>query len=295
MPAALLIEQVVTGVSTGAIYAIVALGYNLIFGVLNIFTFAHGSLAMIGSYGALLIIFMLTGSFWYACIFGVVAAAGVGLAIERVAVRPMKGNPWTVAIATFGAAIFVDNVVSRIATPVPRLFPRPFDVSFFPFVGGAEISNLQILLAAISVGLVAAMVFFVRKTGTGKAIRVVAQSPTLAKCVGIDVQRITVITFVIASGLGGAAGVLDAVTYGSTYPFIGTFLGLKGIVVLIVAGLGNMPGCLVVGIILGVLESLSVGLGSSSYRDFVAYGGLTIILLVRPTGLFGEVGRVNRD
>ena len=290
-----LIEQIATGISTGAVYAILALGYNLIFGVLNIFTFAHGSVAMIASYGALLLLARWTGSFWLACFFGIACSALIGLVVERVAVRPMKGNPWTIAVATFGAALFLDNFVANLAYPTARLFPRPFDVSFFPLIGTAEVSNLQVFLLFISLGVVAAMAYFVRYTKMGKAIRVVAQSPSLAKCVGIDVARVTVLTFMFASALGGFAGLVDATTYGSTWPFIGNQLGLKAIVVLIVAGLGNMMGCLVVGIVLGVLEALAVGFGQSSYRDFVAYGGLTLILLVRPSGLFGEQGRVREE
>ena len=174
----------------------------------------------------------------------------VGLIIERVAVRPLKGNQWTTAVATVGAAFFFENIIAFITRPTPQDFPRPIEsVTFYEIAARIEISNLQIVLVLISVGLMMVVVGFLRFTSLGISIRVVGQSPEIAKSVGIDMQRVVMWTFAISSAIGGAAGIINSVAYSSTYPYMGTFLGLKGIVILIVAGVGNMRGALVVGLI----------------------------------------------
>jgi len=289
------VEQLTIGLSTGAIYAIIAIGFNLVFGVMNVLNLAYGATMMVGTYGLLLVWFLGVRNFWLAAIGGIVAATLVGLIVERVAVRPMKGNWWNTKVATLGFAFFVENFVTRITEGRSEPFPKPFEIVYFPVVSDIEISNVQILLVVASLVLVAAMVAFLRKTKPGKAIRIIAQSPDIAECLGIDVHRITVLGFALSAALGGIAGILNALTFGSTYPYVGQFLGLKGLVVLIVAGIGNMRGCLYVGVVLGLLESLTVGFGGSTYRDLVAYGGMTLILLIRPYGLFGEEGRVAKE
>lgn len=291
----LFVDILMIGVATGAVYAIVALGYNLVFGVLNVFNFAHGAVMMIGSYGLLVSAYFITGDFWLSCVFGIALAVAVGLIVERIAVRPMQGNQWSTAVATIGCSIFLENLVSRLTQAKNQIFPRPFDVRYYTIYGDAEVSNIQLLLVVASLALMAAMVVFLQRTRLGKAIRVIAQSPDIGRCVGIDVQRVVVATFCIGAGLGGAAGILNASTYASTYPYIGGYLGLKGIVVLIVAGVGNMRGALVIGLLLGIFEAFAVGYGGSTYRDFVAYLGLLLVLLLRPSGLFGEEGRTGKE
>jgi branched-chain amino acid transport system permease protein len=289
------VEQLVIGFATGAIYAIAAIGFNLIFGVMNILNMAHGATMMIGSFGLLLLFYLGIENFWLGAALGLALALVTGLLVERVAVRPLKGNWWNTKVATIGVAFFLENLVTRLTEGRPQPYPRPFEIRYYAIVGDIEISNIQIFLALFSCGLMLAMVYFLRQTTPGKAIRVVAQSPDIAQCVGIDVRRVTVTAFAVSAILAGFAGILNAVTFGSTYPFIGQFLGLKGIVVLIVAGIGNMRGCLIVGLALGILESLAVGMGGSTYRDFVAYGGMVLILLFMPFGLFGEEGRVGKE
>lgn len=291
----LFIDILMIGIATGAVYAIAALGYNLIFGVLNVFNFAHGATMMIGCYGALFSMFYVTENFWLACIVGLGTAMAIGMLIERLAVRPMRGNQWSVAVATIGCSILLENLVSRVTMAKNQTFPRPFEIRYYPLFGDAEISNMQILLVGVSLALMAGMVLFLQRTRLGKAVRVIAQSPDIARCVGIRLERVVVLTFALSAALGGAGGILNAAAYASTYPFIGGYLGLKGIVVLIVAGVGNMRGALAAGFLLGILEAFAVGYGGSTWRDFVAYVGLLGVLLVRPHGLFGEEGRVERE
>ena len=214
---------------------------------------------MVGTYAALYSFFLLTDSFWLACLMGVIGAAAVGLAIERFAVRPLKGNQWTTAVATVGCAFFLENIVSYVTNPRPESFPRPFEnVTYYRVVGDAEVSNLQILLVILSFFLMVGVVLFLSRTALGKAIRVLGQSQDIAQCVGIDTRRVTMYTFALSGALGGVAGMINSVTFGSTEPYIGTFFGLKGIVVIIVAGVGNMRGALAVGVLLGLLESFVV-------------------------------------
>jgi branched-chain amino acid transport system permease protein len=288
-------EQVVIGIATGAIYAIIAIGYNLVFGVMNVLNLSHGAVMMVGSFGVLLLYYLGIADFWLAAAFGVLLALVTGLLVERIAVRPLKGNWWNTKVATLGAAMFLENFVTRITEGRPEPYPRPFKATYYTIADGLDISNVQIFLVVCSLGLMLAMVFFLRRTTPGKAIRVVAQSPDLAQCVGIDVQRVMVIGFGLSAALAGIAGILNAVTFGSTYPFVGQMLGLKGLVILIVAGIGNVQGCLIVSLVLGILESFAVVTGGSAYRDLVAYAGMVLILLVRPRGLFGEEGRIGKE
>ena len=295
MHPAYLTELLFIGISTGALYAVVAIGFNLVFGTMNVLNLAHGATMMIGSYGLLLFFSFGIDNFWMAALAGVILATMTGLLIERVAVRPLRGHWWNTKVATLGAAVFLENLVTVITRGHPLNVPRPFDPTYYALIGGLEISDFQVVLIVLSVGVMLGMVWFLRETPWGRAIRVLAQSPEIAKCVGINVDRVTLLGFGISGALAGVAGILNAATFGSTYPFVGTMLGLKGIVVLIVAGIGNMRGALYAGLVLGIVETFAVGLGGSTYRDTVAYGAMVLILLFRPHGLFGEEGRVVRE
>lgn len=293
--AAYIAELLIIGISTGALYAIVAIGFNLVFGTMNVLNLSHGAILMIGSYGLLLAYYLGLDNFWLAAAAGILIAVATGLLIERLTVRPLRGHWWNTKVATLGAAVFLENLVQVLTNGHAQNVPRPFEPTYYRVFADIELSDFQIFLVVVSVGTMSAMAYFLTKTRWGRAIRVLAQSPDIAKSVGIDVDRAIVLGFAVSGALAGLAGILNAATFGSTYPFVGTLLGLKGIVVLIVAGIGNMRGALYVGLILGILETLAVGLGGSTYRDAVAYCAMVAILVVRPYGLFGEQGRVVRE
>jgi branched-chain amino acid transport system permease protein len=294
----LFLQQLINGLTIGCLYALVALGYNLIVGVLNVLSFAQGAVIMIGSYSMLFAVTVLQLNYYLAIAFGIVSAGVVGLAVERVAVRPVKVRrgpdlQWGVIVSTIGASIFIESAVRRVTSGRPEPFPVPLNVLYIKLPWDARISSLQLVLMTAALLLVVSLVTFIYRTKFGKAIRAVAQSPQIASSVGINTTRVAAITFGIASALGGAVGILYSIYYGAIYVFMGsTILGLKGLVVMNVAGIGNVPGCLVVGVMIGILEVMTVGYVSSTYRDFIAYGFLVLILLVRPEGLFGERGRV---
>lgn len=287
-----LLEQLAIGIASGAIYAIVAMGFNLVFGVLNVLNMAMGATMMVGAYGVLLGFHLGIANYWLAMVVGTLIALATGLLVERVAVRPLKENWWNIKVATIGFALFLENLVTRLTDGRPTPYPRPFDIKYYSIFGLFELSNVQIFLVGFAVLLLLLMIFFLYRTTMGKAVRVIAQNRDLAQCLGIDVRRVTVVTFGVSAVLAGVAGMLNSISFASVYPFVGQQLGLKAVVVLIVAGIGNMRGCLYVGLGLGILESLAVGFGESTYRDFIAYGGMILILLARPHGLFGEEARV---
>ena len=288
-------ELILIGIATGALYAIVAIGFNLVFGTMNVLNLAHGALLMIGSYGLLLAYYLGLDNFWLAAAAGILIAVATGLLIERFTVRPLRGHWWNTKVATLGAAIFLENLVQVITNGHPQNVPRPFEPRYYRVFAEIEVSDFQVFLVLVSIGTMSAIAWFLTRTRWGRAIRVMAQSPDIAKTVGIDIDRTTVLGFAVSGALAGLAGILNAATFGSTYPFVGTLLGLKGIVVLIVAGIGNMRGALQVGLMLGILEALAVGLGGSTYRDAVAYFAMVAILVARPHGLFGEQSRVVRE
>ncbi len=225
---AYLAELVFIGIATGALYAIVAIGFNLVFGTMNVLNLAHGATLMVGSYGLLLVYYMGIDNFWLAAGTGIFVAMVTGLAIERAAVRPLRGHWWNTKVATLGAAVFLENLVHVLTNGHAQNVPRPFDPTYYRVAWTIEISDFQVFLIALSVGVMLGMVWFLTRTRWGRAIRVLAQSPDIAKCVGINIDRVTVLGFAVSGALAGLAGILNAATFGSTYPFVGTLLGLKG-------------------------------------------------------------------
>lgn len=292
------VKQIVNGITIGSLYALVAMGYNLIFGVLSVLSFAQGAIIMIGAYAMIFAISVLSLSYPLAIAFGVLTAGATGLMVERVSVRPIKVRrgkdmQWGVIIATIGMVIFLEALVRRFTSGRPESFPVPFETVYFQLPLDVRITSLQLILMTASLALLAVLMLLIYRTKYGQAVRAIAQSQRFAHCVGIDTQRITVLTFGLASAIGGATGILYSIHYKAVYVYMGsTVLGLKGLVVIIVAGVGNLPGCVAMGLVLGILEVMSVGYISSSYRDFIAYGILLIMLFVRPSGLFGERGKV---
>jgi branched-subunit amino acid ABC-type transport system permease component len=289
------IQQLINGLSLGAIYALIALGYNLIFGVMNILTFAHGTVVMIGAYTVLIAHEKLGIDFAVAVVLGLAVATLTGLLVERVAVRPIRNNPWAVIIATFGMAIVIEHAMRQYkdipARPVP--FPSPFEHTYFYLFEGARVSLLQLGIFSIGLVLMIGLLLLIYRTKMGMAIRAVAQSPLIAETMGINLRKVAIYSFAIASVVGGAVGILYAIYYQSIYIHVGSqFLGLKGLVIVIVAGAGNIPGSLITGLMLGVLEALTIGYIGSEVRDLVAYSTLFLVLIFRPSGLFGEQARV---
>ena len=289
------VQQLVNGLSLGAIYALIALGYNLIFGVMNVLTFAHGTVVMIGAYTVLIAHEKVGIDYTVAIALGVVLATLTGLLVERTTVRPIRDNPWAVIIATFGAAIVIEHAMRQYkaipARPIP--FPSPLEHDYIYLFEGARVSALQLGIFGIGLVLMVGLIGFIYRTKLGMAVRAVAQTPDIAETMGISLRKIAIVSFAIASAVGGAVGILYAIYYQAIYVHVGSqFLGLKGLVIVIVAGAGNIPGSLVTGLLLGVLEAFTIGYIASEVRDLVAYSALLLVLIFRPSGLFGEQAQV---
>ena len=280
-------QQLVNGLMLGGAYALVAIGYTLIFGVLNLLHLAHGEVFMIGAYVGLAL--ALAGfSPWVVLAGAMLAAATLGVLIERVAFRPVRnrGTHVTPLITTIAVGLVLQHVVVKIFGAEPVAFPAPF-ASAAVTIGPVTLTTLQLLILGTSLALMALLELVLRATPTGMAIRATAENQTVAGLMGINVSLAIVATFAIASALAGAAGVLLAWNFTGLSPFFGVKVGLKGLAIMLLGGLGNVTGAMLGGLIVGVVEVMSVAYLASSYRDAFAFAVMILILMLRPTGLLG--------
>jgi branched-chain amino acid transport system permease protein len=290
-------QQLINGLFLGGVYALFALGYTLIFGVLDILNLAHAAIFMLGAFAALVLVTELQLNIWLALLGSMVICAGLGIALERVAFAPLRRRPDThlaglissIAVATMFEAFALWRFEARTQRfPAGTFSDQPVPVL------GASVSELQLLILAITLVLMGVLQLIVRRTRLGAAMRAVAENERAARVLGIDVERVIMLTFAIASALGGAAGVLYGLAFNSISPDMGRSIELRGLAVIIVGGMGSIPGAVIGGFLLGLVEVMSVALtGQSSYRDAIAFAALFLILLIRPTGLLGT--RAVRD
>jgi branched-chain amino acid transport system permease protein len=283
------LQQVVNGIMLGSAYSLVAIGYTLIFGVLGLLHFAHGEVYMLGAYFGLQVVLGLTLGAPGAIVGAMIGTAVMGFLIERVAFRPIKKEYFLAPlIATIGITIILQEVATKIFGSEPVGFPKTIAIQTYQW-GPVTTSNLQLIILAISLLLMAALHFFVSRTKLGRAMRATAENSTTARLLGVNVNRIILLTFIVASSLAGAAGVLVGMAYNLISPYMGAQMAGKGFAIMLLGGLGNLRGAMVGGLILGVAEVLSVGYLASSYRDAFAFGIMILILIFRPSGLFGSL------
>jgi branched-chain amino acid transport system permease protein len=291
------IQQLINGLMLGGSYALVAIGYTLIFGVLNLLHLAHGEVAMIGSYVGLTLVLTAMSQFgvlpiWVVLIGAMIGAGIVGIVVELVAFRPLGRRQLhiTPLITTIAVAFILQEAAIKIFGSEQRGFPirlfsglKPYDLQ----LGTFKITFVQIFIIGASLALMVGLYFFVEKTTMGKAMRACAENTTTARLLGINVHWITVWTFGISSALAGAAGVLIGLAYNIT-PLMGVNLGLKGLTIMLFGGSGNIVGAMVAALILGLIETMSVAYLVPAWKDGFAFGILILILLYKPTGLFGS-------
>ena len=285
------LQQLVNGLTLGSAYAVIAIGYTLVFGVLNIVNMAHGGIFMVGAYIGLLLV--TEAGFG---IFPALIGAMVGYALEIFALRPLRRRKVThlaPLISTIGVSTFLESVALMVWGPQTRSFPTSFGNELMDF-GAFKISGIQIISLGTAVVLMVLLTILLNKTKIGKAVRATSESAETASLLGINTGRIITFTVMMASALGAAAGVLIGLSFNAIEPTMGTAMGLKGLAVLIMGGLGNVEGAMAGGFILGIAEVFSVAYGSSSYRDAVAFGIIILILFIRPEGLFSKAGKGGR-
>ena len=286
----MLLQQLVNGVMLGSTYALIAIGYALVFGVLQLVHLAHGEVFMIGAFVGLLVV-KATGAGVGAALLGaLIGSALLGVLIELVAFRPIRarsGHFLAPMISTIGVGIVLQEVATRLFGGELVGFPHAMEPHTWR-LGPVTVTSVQLLILAVALALMAALHVFVNRSRLGMAMRATAESLLTARLLGIDTDRIILLTFAIASALGGAAGVLVGLAFNAISPFMGIDMGVKGLAIMLLGGLGNIHGAMVGGMVLGVIEVLSVAYLASSYRDAFAFAVMILILLLRPQGLFGS-------
>jgi branched-chain amino acid transport system permease protein len=293
----MLFQQLINGVTLGSIYALIALGYTLVYGILLMVNFAHSEIFMAGVFialGAVSLPFVADLppllKIAAALAAGMAGSAVLGLAIEKIAYRPLRhANRLAPLISAIGVSIFLQNAVflfvSNQSLPFPEIFPiRQFRI------GSGEINSLQIFIIAVAFALMVGLKFFIQKTRLGKALRATAGDRETAELLGVDTNFIIALTFLVGGALGGAAGVLNGMYYGSIKYNMGFLPGIKAFTAAVLGGIGNIEGAVVGGLAIGILESLGAGYipGGSEWKDIFAFAILILVLLLRPQGLMGE-------
>ncbi len=287
----MLLEQLVNALTLGSIYVLIALGFTLVFGVLNVINMAHGAIFMMGAFSGMVL------SSWFGLPFpiallGTLFVSGMlGVVLEYVALRPMRKTNNTSAlpslISTIGLAIVLENLAHRFFGSGNQPFRVALPEIHIP-IGSASIDAIQLLIILIAMGTTVALTMWLQQGKTGKALRAVADNQENASLLGINVQRIIVTTVIVASMLGGLAGMLVGIALNTVSPQMGLSMGLKGLAIVIVGGMGNSKGAVVGGVLLGCIETLVVVTGFSGYIDAIAFAMIIFILLVKPQGIFGK-------
>ena len=283
----ILLQQLINGLTIGMIYALIALGYTMVYGILGLINFAHGEIFMVGAYlglSALLVSDQPHSVF----ILSLIGTGILGLLIERFAYRPLRDAPRLAPLITaIGVSFVLQNGVMLIYGPFDKSFPTLFTVKKFPW-RSVTVTNLQILIWFLSLFLMLGLHLFIQKTKTGKAMRALADDRPAASLMGISVNGIISITFLIGSALAGIGGVMFGMYYGTINFHDGYLAGLKAFTAAVLGGIGNIPGAMVGGVLLGLLEGLGAGYLSSEWKNVFAFVILILLLLFKPSGLLGE-------
>jgi len=297
------IQQLINGLTLGAVYAVVALGYTMVYGIIQLINFAHGDVVMVGAMVAfsvivalapsglppLVVVLVATGCAVSACML-------IGYAMERLAYRPLRGAPRLAPLITaIGVSIILQHLAMMIWSRNPLAFPQLIKTQSYD-IGGATVTNVQIAILAISVAIMSGLVALVYRTRLGTAMRATAQNPQVAGLMGIDANRVIAFTFVIGAALAAVAGVMVASYYGIAHYAMGSQLGLKAFCAAVLGGIGNIPGAMLGGVLLGLVEALGAGyigdltgnVFGSNYQDVFAFVVLIGVLVLRPSGLLGE-------
>lgn len=291
------IQQVLNGLAVGGIYALVALGYTMVYGVLKLINFAHGDLFTIGSYLGLTLLVswnlagLLTpaGAAFAVFIMVSLLVALIGWILERAAYRPLRNaSRLSAVVSALGASIFFENAIMLIYGARVYVYPEFMRPDFSVPIMGIDVPFMRLLIIAASIILMAALWLFIQRTRMGASIRAVAIDQGAARLMGINVDRVISLVFLIGPGLGGAAGLMVGIYYGQIDFTMGWTYGLKAFTAAILGGIGSIPGAMLGGFLLGVTEALAAGYIAMAWKDAVAFLVLILILIIRPTGILGE-------
>jgi branched-chain amino acid transport system permease protein len=285
-------QQLFNALSLGCVYALFALGFTLVFGVLGVINLSHGAVFMVGAYAALQAVTRLAFPLWAALLFAFAFAGALGLLIDATVLKPLRARnaPHLIPmIATIGLAIAINSLVQGIFGAENLRFPAEVLPTETIRVGALHLTIIELSIILLAFALMAVLLLALKKTQLGRALRAIAESPKAAALLGIDVEGLFMLTSFVAAGLGGVAGVLIGLYSNALFPLMGQPMLHKGIAVIILGGMGDIRGAMLAGLFLGFAEVLSVAYIGSTMRDAVAFGLLFLVLLVRPRGLFGTV------
>lgn len=283
-----MLQQLVNGLILGSVYALLALGYTMVYGIIRLINFAHGDLYMMGAFIGYYLINQLQLNFFVALVLSMLLTAGIGVLIEFLAYRPLRHSTKIAALITaIGVSFLLEYGMIYLFSANVRAFPQALETVKYD-LGLFSITNVQLTILGVSLALMVLLQFIVKKTKMGKAMRAVSVDSDAAQLMGINVNSTISFTFALGSALAGAAGVLIGLYYNSIDPLMGMVPGVKAFVAAVLGGIGIIPGAALGGFIIGLLETLAISIGLSSYRDAVVYGVLIIILLVRPAGILGK-------
>jgi len=293
------LQNIINGLAQGSVYALVALGYTMVYGVLQFINFAHSDIFMLGAFGGfylakwlapystsplLLLVSVILGSMAF-CV-------AVGLTVERIAYRPLRSAPrLNVLITAIGVSLFLENLGQFVFGADPQVFPSLIPTKSLLEGEGLVLNNIQVTVVVVSVLLMLVLHWIVKHTKLGIAMRAVSFDIEVANLMGIPTDTIIIFTFTIGASLAGAAAILYGLSYPKIEPLLGVMIGLKAFVAAVFGGIGNIMGAAVGGIVLGLAEAFTVYYVSSTFRDAIAFGILILILLFKPAGLFGTFRR----
>ncbi|MGD0883369.1 MAG: branched-chain amino acid ABC transporter permease [Thermodesulfovibrionales bacterium] len=291
-------QQCLNGLTVGGVYDLMALGYTMVYGILELINFAHGEIYMLGAYLGILFFgfftaigltsYSITLSLTLTFVLSVVFCSSYGFTMEKIAYRPLRNAPrLSPLISAIGMSIFLQNYVMLTQGATDKVFPHLFGTSGFSLLH-ARVTYLQTIIVSVSFLLMVFLHLFVTRTRMGKAMRAVAQDKLMAALLGIDIDIIISLTFVIGSGLAAVAGIMIALYYGLVNYSIGYIAGIKAFTAAVVGGIGSIPGAMFGGVFLGFVESMGASYISSEYKDAYAFIVLIVVLLIKPSGIFGK-------
>ena len=282
------LQQFINGLALGSVYALIALGYTMVYGIIKLINFAHGEIYMLGAYFGFYAISVYEMSLLPAMIVSMTMAAVIGVVLEKIAYRPLRKAPRIAALITaIAASLFIQSTAQLGFGASFKAFPQVIPFSRIQ-VGPVFLTNRQLIIFGTSIGLMILLHLIVNYTKIGKAMQAVAMDKEAAQLMGINVDRVISFTFAIGSALAAAAGILVGMYYNRIDPYMGVMPGLKAFVAAVLGGIGIIPGAVMGGFLMGVAENLVVAFGSSTFRDAVAFAVLILVLLLKPGGLLGS-------
>ncbi|MBM6614390.1 branched-chain amino acid ABC transporter permease [Desemzia sp. RIT804] len=282
------IQQMINGLSLGSIYALIALGYTMVYGIIKLINFAHGDIYMVGAFVGYTMINSFGMGFFPALVTAMALSALLGVLIERIAYKPLRNaTRIAVLITAIGVSYLLQNGMLYFYGAGVRAFPQVLENKLYS-VGGIKVSQIQLMIFGTTFILMILLQFIVQKTKMGKAMRAVSTDASAAQLMGINVDNTISFTFFLGSSLAGAAGVLVGLYYNTIDPMMGVAPGLKAFVAAVLGGIGIIPGAMIGGLTIGIIETMVSAYGNSMIRDAVVYGILILILIIRPAGILGK-------